>query len=193
MVKLLPMVFLRVTQAVLLCVLVSIPAIVGAEARDGSLRLEYQYIRTGAFDSSVGKIDIGNTDAHVIMLSGSYSFTDKITAFASLPWIKKRHTGALPHNAVLDFQNYEPPDLRVIDDGTYHSDWQDVFVGVQYLLRDERLKLSPFISYGLPTNDYPFYGHSAVGRNLWHIPVGVAWSFEPYFDKWYLDGSVLPH
>lgn len=157
---------------------------------DGSLRIEYQYIRTGAFDSSIGEIDIGHTDAHVIMLSGSYAFTDRLTAYASLPWIKKRHTGALPHNAVLDFQNYEPPDLRVIDDGNYHSDWQDLFVGLQYLVRDERLKLAPFISYGLPTEDYPFYGHSAVGRNLWHIPVGLNWAYEPYFDKWYLDGSV---
>lgn len=161
-----------------------------ADEGDGSFRLEYQYIRTGAFDNDFGELDIGNTDAHVIMLSGSYAFTDKLTAYASLPWIRKRHTGALPHNALVDFQNYEPPDLRVIDDGTYHSSWQDLFVGVQYLVRDERLKLAPFISYGLPTNDYPFYGHSAVGRNLWHVPIGVNWSFEPYFDRWYLDGSV---
>lgn len=177
-------------SALLLVVILATPESVRAEAGDGSVRFEYQYIRTGEFDSSVGKLDIGNTDAHVLMLSGSYAFTDKITAFASLPWIKKRHTGALPHNAQTDFQNYEPPDLRVVDDGTYHSDWQDVYVGVQYLASDAQLKLSPFISYGQPTNDYPFYGHAAVGRNLWHVPIGVAWSFEPYFEKWYLDGSV---
>lgn len=177
-------------QAVLLSLTCLVSSTALAETGDGSLRLEYQYIRTGAFDSSVGEIDIGHTDAHVIMLSGSYSFSDRITAYASLPWIRKRHKGALPHDATVDFQNYEPPDLSVVDDGTYHSDWQDLFIGVQYLARSERLTLSPFISYGLPTNDYPFYGHAAVGRNLWHVPVGVAWSFEPYFDKWYLDGSV---
>ena len=161
-----------------------------ADAGDGSLRLEYQYIRTGNFDSSVGEIDIGNTDAHVVMLSGSYAFTDRLTAYASIPWIKKRHTGALPHNPTTDFQSFEPQDLTLVDDGSYHSDWQDLYIGIQYLARDERLKLSPFIGYGQPSNDYPFYGHAAVGRNLWHLPVGVAWSFEPYFEKWYLGGSV---
>ncbi|MDX1498313.1 MAG: hypothetical protein R3176_00350 [Woeseiaceae bacterium] len=161
-----------------------------AEAGDASLRFEYQYIRTGKFDMSVGQLDIGNTDAHVYMLSGSYALTDRLTAFASLPWIQKRHTGALPHNARVDFQEFEPPDLRVVDDGSYHGGWQDLYVGLQYLVRDKRLKLSPFISYGRPVNDYPFYGHAAIGRNLWHVPVGLAWSFTPYFDDWYLEGDV---
>ena len=160
------------------------------EAGEGAIGLEYQYIRTGAFDTSFGELDIGNTDAHAYILSASYDITDKLTVFGSLPWIQKRHQGALPHNATVDFQNFQPPDLRVVDDGTYHGGWQDLFVGMRYLARDERLKLSPFISYGLPTNDYPFYGHAAIGRNLWHVPVGVAWSFTPYFDDWYLEGDV---
>lgn len=164
--------------------------VVLAEQRDASLTLEYQYIRTGAFDSSIGDIDIGNTDAHVYMLSGSYSLTDKVTLFGSLPYIRKRHKGALPHNALIDFQNFTPPDLRVVDDGSYHGGLQDLYVGASYRLRDERLKLSPFISYGTPVDDYPFYGHAAIGRNLWHVPVGVAWSFTPYFDDWYLEGDV---
>lgn len=161
-----------------------------AEQRDASLTFEYQYIRTGAFDSSIGDIDIGNTDAHVYMLSGSYSLTDKLTFFGSLPYIRKRHEGALPHNAVLDFQNFTPPDLRVVDDGSYHGGWQDIYIGASYQLPGERLKLSPFISYGTPVDDYPFYGHAAIGRNLWHVPVGVAWSFTPYFDDWYVEGDI---
>lgn len=157
---------------------------------DGAIGLEYQYIRTGSFDSSIGDIDIGNTDAHAYMFSGQYALTDKLTIFGTLPWIQKRHQGALPHNAVIDFQNFEPPDLRVVDDGTYHGGWQDLFVGVNYELRDERLDLSAFISYGVPANDYPFYGHAAIGRNLWHVPVGLNWSFTPYFDDWFLEGDI---
>ena len=161
-----------------------------ADAGDAAIGLEYQYIRTGSFATSFGDLDVGNTDANVFMLSGAYSFTDKLTVYGSLPWIRKRHEGALPHNPLVDFQNFEPPDLRLIDDGSYHSGWQDIYVGMQYLARDERLTLSPFISYGLPTTNYPFYGHAAIGRNLWHVPVGVAWSFTPYFDDWFLEGDV---
>lgn len=161
-----------------------------AEEGDASLRLEYQYIRTGVFDSSIGDIDIGNTDAHVYMLSASYSLTDRWRVVASLPWIRKRHTGALPHNPLIDFEDYEPPDLRVIDDGRYHGGWQDIYIGAQYSVERGPVTVSPFVSYGTPVDDYPFYGHSAIGRNLWHVPVGVAVDYSPYFENWSLSGDL---
>ena len=157
---------------------------------DASLRFEYQYVRTGAFDSSIGDFDIGNTDSHVFMLSGDYAISDRWTVMASLPWIQKRHTGALPHNPVLDFQNYTPPDLRIIDNGKYHGGWQDLYVGVQYLAKDGPLSIAPFITFGTPTNDYPFYAHSAVGRNIWHVAVGFAYSYTPYFSDFFFSGDV---
>jgi hypothetical protein len=161
-----------------------------ADKGDASLRFEYQYIRTGAFDSSIGDFDIGNTDAHVFMLSGDYAINDRWTVMASLPWIQKRHTGALPHNPVLDFQNYSPPDLRVLDTGEYHAGWQDLYIGVQYLAKDGPFSIAPFIVYGVPVNDYPFYAHSAIGRNIWHIPVGVALSYTPYFSDFNFSGNI---
>lgn len=161
-----------------------------ADKGDASLRFEYQYIRTGAFNSSIGDIDIGNTDAHVFMVSGSYAISDRWTVMASLPWIKKRHQGALPHDAVADFQNYMPPDLRVIDTGEYHGGLQDLYFGVQYLAKDGPLSISPFIVYGTPVNDYPFYAHSALGRNIWHIPVGAALSYTPHFSDFYFSGDI---
>lgn len=176
--------------------LFSLGAPVAAGAADaetkgsGSLRFEYQYIRTGAFDSSIGEIDIGNTDAHVFMLSGNYALTNRWTIMASLPWIRKRHQGALPHNPVLDFSNYTPPDLTILDDGRYHSSLEDLYVGVQYLAKDGPLSIAPFVSVGVPVTDYPFYAHAAVGRNIWHVPVGVALRFRPYFSDLFFNGDV---
>ncbi len=172
-----------------LCTLL-IAANAHADKGDASLRFEYQYVRTGAFNSSIGDVDIGNTDAHIYMVSGSYAIYDRWTVMASLPWIEKRHTGALPHNPVLDFQNYTPPDLRIIDNGDYHGGWQDLYVGVQYLAKDGPLSISPFIVYGTPTHDYPFYAHSALGRNIWHIPVGAAFSYTPYFSDFNFSGDI---
>ncbi len=165
----------------------------GAEADKGnaSLRFEYQYVRTGAFDSSIGEIDIGNTFSHVFMLSGDYAITDRWTVMASLPYIQKKHTGALPHDAVLDFPGaYTPPDLSVIDTGEYHGGLQDLYFGVQYLAKDGPLSISPFIAYGLPTRDYPFYAHSAIGRNIWHMPVGVSLGYTPYFSDFFFSGDI---
>lgn len=179
---------LKASALVLLAMLIA--SNVSAEKGDGSLRFEYQYIRTGAFDSSIGDIDIGNTDAHAWYLAGEYALTDKWTIGASLPYISKRHTGALPHNAVLDFQNYQPPDLRVADDGEYHGGLEDLFVGAQYRAIDgPAFTLSPFIAYGLPASNYPFYAHAAVGRNIWHLPVGTAFSITPYFSDFLFTGD----
>ena len=161
-----------------------------ADKGDSSIRLEYQYIKTGAFDSEVGDLDIGRTDAHTYMISADYALTDRWTVFASLPYIRKRHTGSLPHNAVLDFVNYTPPDLRVVDDGEYHGGLQDLYVGVQYLAKEGPLALAPFMSYGTPVRDYPFYAHAAIGRNIWHMPVGVAFNYTPYFSDFSFSGDI---
>lgn len=175
----------------LLCsLLIVLPVPAPAEKGDASIRFEYQTIRTGAFDSEIGDIDIGNTDAHVFLLAGDYALNDKWTVMASLPYVKKRHQGALPHDPVADFVNFTPPDLSLIDDGNFHSDWEDLYVGVSYLAREGPLSIAPFISVGVPTNDYPFYAHAAVGRNIWHIPVGAAFSYTPYFSDFYFSGDL---
>ena len=180
----------KITLALAGASVAGLPATATAEKGDASLRLEYQTVRTGAFDSSIGELDIGNTDAHVFMLAGTYAFSDRWTLTASLPYVKKRHEGALPHDPVADFVNYQPPDLSLIDDGNFHSDWEDLYVGVQYLAKEGPLSVAPFIAVGVPTNDYPFYAHAAVGRNIWHVPVGVALSYTPYFSDFYFSGDV---
>ena len=170
----------RFAAAILLCLSVSVPA--QAEKGDGSIRLEYQFVKTGEFDSSIGEIDIGETESHVFMFSGSYAVTDRWTMSASLPWIKKRHQGALPHNPTLDLTAFPQADQSLIDDGNFHSDWEDLYLSATYAaVQGDRWSVSPFLSIGAPTNDYPFYAHAAVGRNIWHVPVGVAFNFKPYF------------
>ncbi len=162
-----------------------------AEKGDGSFRLEYQFVETGEFDSSIGPIDIGETQAHVFMFSGTYQVSDRWTLSASLPWIKKRHRGALPHNPTLDLTEFPEADQSLIDDGNYHSDWEDLYVSASFdAYQGERWSVSPFLSLGVPTNDYPFYAHAAVGRNIWHVPVGAAFQFKPYFSDFSFSGDI---
>lgn len=162
-----------------------------AEQGDGSFRFEYQYVKTGDFDSSIGPLDIGETDAHVFMFSGSYQLSERWSVAASLPWIKKRHQGALPHNPALELTEYPEADQSLIDDGNFHSDWEDLYINVSYAAyMGERWTISPIIAVGVPTNDYPFYGHAAVGRNIWHLPVGTAFSFKPYFSDISFSGDI---
>jgi len=157
---------------------------------DASLTLEYQYIRTGDFVSSFGRSDVGIMDTQVMLLSGTYAVSDRWTVMASVPYVKRRYTGDSPHDPIGDFSNFVPPDLTLIDDGSYQSGLQDFYMGVEYLAKEGPLSVRPYIYYGLPTSDYPIYGWSAIGRNIWHIPVGVNFDFTPYFSDWYFEGGV---
>lgn len=181
--------------ALALALLCGIPleADAGPSKGDASLRVEYQYIRTGDFydDSALFQSggDVGTTDSHVLLFSGEYALGPRWTVFASLPYIQKQHQGTGPHN-FEEFVDFDPPDRRVVDDGDYHGGFQDLTAGVRYLALDGPLTVSPFISYGVPTTDYPFYGKAIIGPHLWRIPVGVDFGFQPYFSDWYFSASV---
>ncbi len=160
------------------------------ERGDASFRLEYQFIRTGVFDSSIGDIDIGVTDGHTLLASFDYALTDRWTLMASLPWIRKRHMGALPHDPVLDITAWTAPNLELIDDGRYHSGLQDIYLGARYHLRQgQPLTIQPHLSYGRPVQDYQVYAHAALGRDIWHVPVGVSFLYQPPLRRLYVAGD----
>ncbi|MBT8078884.1 MAG: hypothetical protein KJO31_09895 [Gammaproteobacteria bacterium] len=155
-----------------------------------SLRIEYQYVRSGSIDFNDDQIDLGRTDTHVYILSGVYSLNDRWKIFGSIPYVQKRHKGALAHDPNVDFFAYTPPDLRVVDDGAYHGDFQDIYVGTQFLAVDGPLSVSPYISFGTPMSDYPIYGNAIIGKQVWEVPVGVTIGFTPYFSDWSFEADI---
>lgn len=170
------------------------------EKGDASIRLEFQFIRTGTFDFDLsdffGEADYWETDSQVALLSGDYAISDRITVYGALPYVRKRFNdtsdfGGDPHNPNDPYWvDYVPSDKSFWDDGDYHSAWQDFSVGMSYVLTDgPRLTVSPFISYGFPASDYPFFAKAAIGKNLWTVPVGVNFAYVPYFSDWHFDGS----
>jgi len=176
----------------------------GQQRGDASLRVEFQHIRTGDFltDGSDFRQDWWSTDSQAVLLSGDYAINDRWTVFAALPYVRKRFNAKPgfpipgfvagdPHNPNDPYWiDFVPADKRVWDDGEYHSDLQDFSVGVAYRVAKGPWTLNPYISYGVPASDYPFYAKSAIGLNLWTIPVGTTISFVPYFSDWHFDGNV---
>jgi hypothetical protein len=49
---------------------------------------------------------------------------------------------------------------------------------------------NPYVSYGVPASDYPFFAKAAIGKNLWTVPVGTSFSYVPYFSDWHFGGNV---
>ena len=167
------------------------------EKGEGSIGIEYQYIHTDVFYDEFNEFDYWTTDSHVLMLSGEYTFADKWTVHAALPYVRKRFVsevpwGGDPHNPNDPWWiDFVPPDKRFIDDGNYHGGFQDLSVTVSYVATDGGpLTLAPYIGYGAPVDNYPFYAKAAIGANLWKIPVGARFSYIPHFDDWYVSGNV---
>jgi len=183
----------RLLRWLLVLLLFSSATVNSQQARhrgDASLTLEYQYISTGDFVSSLGRLDLGTMYTHVLLLSGDYALNERWTVMASVPYIQRRYSGEAPHDAVNEFSNYEPPDLVFIDDGSYQKGLQDAYVGVRYLAKDDALSVSPYIYYGRPVNNYHIYGWSALGRGIWHLPVGVRLGYTPYFSDWNFNADI---
>jgi hypothetical protein len=160
---------------------------------DNSFRLDYYHVNTGQFESDTLTFDAGTTDSHAIQLSGVFSLNDKWSIYGSIPYVKKRLVDPIgygTHNPLLDFYEYTPPDLRFVDDGSYHGGLQDLTIGAQYLALDGPLRVSPFVSYGTPVSDYPIYGGAIIGRGLNELHVGVSLDFTPYFSDWNLQADI---
>jgi len=173
------------------------PAVAQSQKKgDASMRLEYQFIRTGSFLSQDQELDYWTTDSQVAVLSGDYALNDRWTVFAALPYVRKRFNsevpwGGDPHNPNDPYWiDFVPPDKRFWDDEEYHGAFQDFSIGVSYRVQKGPWTLHPYISYGVPASDYPFFAKAAIGKNLWTVPVGMSFSYVPYFSDWHFEGSV---
>ena len=187
-----------ITGLLALCFPVSSPA-QSQQKGDASLRIEYQYIGTGAYEAETFSADYWTTDSQVLMLSGDYAFNERWTVYAALPYVRKRFVpapndpyGGDPHNPNDPYWiDFVPPDTRFWDDGEYHGDLQDLSFGLLYKAVDgPAWTVSPYIGYAVPASDYPFFAKAAIGQNLWNFPVGVDVSFIPYFSDWHFRGNL---
>lgn len=181
------------------------PTITNAQSQtkgDGSLRIEYQYIGTGAFDAEILEFDYWQTDTHAAVISADYALSDRLTVYAALPYVQKRFvptgpdifgTGpGDPHNPNGDYWiDFVPPDKRFHDDGDYHGGFQDLSFGLMYRIVDSpSWTVSPYIGYAAAVTDYPIFAKAAIGANLWNVPVGINLGYIPYFSDWHFRGNV---
>ncbi|MEQ9451273.1 MAG: transporter [Pseudomonadales bacterium] len=157
-----------------------------ASYASGSVSLTYQRIHIDGFESTLGEMDIGTTDTDSLILEVDYHLTNRVSISAAVPYIRKRYRGGGAHRPDL----ISPPqNSQFIDDGEWHSDFQDWHLGVRYLLTNDPIRIEPFVGYSSPVSDYPFFGHAAVGQDIWHFDVGAHLSYTPPLSDAYFQVS----
>jgi hypothetical protein len=108
----------------------------------------------------------GPVDTNVFVLDIGYGVTDRLAVDVALPFVISNYSGDYPHPMPLG-----PPTL---DDGRYHGTFQDVRLAVRYNLVGGRTAVTPFVGSFMPSHGYEYLAHSAPGRGLWEVQVGVA-------------------
>jgi hypothetical protein len=139
-------------------------------AGDGTISTSFQSVHTSH------QLDVNGvegfpetTDAQALIWQAEYGLTDKIALHGSLPYIFGQYQGGNPHTVGRDLQ---PSDL---DDGTYHSTFQDFYFGVRYgVVQKPGLAIAPFVEAIVPSHRYETLAQSAVGRDERLLLVGTA-------------------
>jgi hypothetical protein len=137
---------------------------------EGTVSVLYQYDIERLHTFSDGRTrDKGHTYFDALIVNSDFSFTDKLAVSVSLPYIAGQYIGAFPHLLVRG----QPNTAVAVDNGDFHSGFQDLRLNVRYALRQKSLKIVPFFQETLPSNNYPSFGHAAIGFNEIESRVGV--------------------
>jgi hypothetical protein len=130
---------------------------------EGQVTFTYQHIYIRDHLDYLGKpFDAGAIRAHTQVLSLEYGLTKKLALDADITHVTSRYEGPITN-----------PPHGPVDTGVYHPTFQDARIGVRYNLVNKPVVLTPFVAVVIPTHNYESRGHSAVGRNLHELQMGV--------------------
>lgn len=148
-----------------------------SRAGSGHVSVGFQVVHVDGFESSVGLLPIGTVDTQSLNIEVEYYFTDRLSVSAGLPFVSKRYQGPGQHDPLA----LDPPRPNVenVDTGSWNRDFQDFHLGLRYLLRDGPLVIEPYAYLGVPSSDYPFFGHAAVGQGVLKFDVGTTLAWFP--------------
>jgi hypothetical protein len=157
-----------------------------AEPR-GQMSVTYQNQKAQGLALSHATLNTGAIRAQALDFAASYRIKERWAIYGGLPFIA-REALAPSHNPL----NIVPPQLDsdFVDDGHFHIYAQDLRLGTSYLVTDEIIAVEPYLQYGIPASDYPFFAVAAIGRQLQTIEVGTSLAYRPPFLKWYFSARI---
>ncbi|HEY3122534.1 MAG TPA: hypothetical protein VGK70_00555 [Thermoanaerobaculia bacterium] len=122
------------------------------------------YLGTAADPGDNVEKNRGHMRSQTVVAEVGYAVTDRFALSAGLPFTEAKwyRAGGIGN----------PHDPK-IDDGNYHSTFQDYRVEALYQVVRSPVVLTPFVAVVIPSHDYQYFAHSAVGRDLQEYLLGV--------------------
>ncbi len=116
----------------------------------------------------------GAINSQSITVDTDYSLTNKLAVRIALPYVFGKYDGA------SQFAHSFP-----VDDGKYHSTFQNFTADLRYNVSLRPVVLTPFVRLVVPSHDYQYFAHAAVGRDVreYHIGINVGRRLDPILPK----------
>ena len=108
------------------------------------------------------RIHVGGSHSRSFALGVEHSVTDRLALSMSIPYVSSKN-GVDPQPVL---------GRTGIDDGQYHSTFQDFRFGARYNLLARPVVVTPMIALRIPSHEYPTIGEAAVGPRLKELQVG---------------------
>jgi hypothetical protein len=154
---------------------------------EGTVSFLYQY----GFDryhvfSRGEREDAGHISLGALVAEFDYSLTNRLAVRAAVPYINGKYDGQYPH----EFVRGRPETAVALDNGKYHGALQDFRLDVRYNVSRRALMLTPFFQTIVPSHDYPYFGHPAVGTRQREYRMGASLGrrLNPVLPRAYVQG-----
>ena len=141
----------------------------------GAVSVAYQHLYIRYHTNSQGHRGLpGTIRDRGVYLGIDYGLTDRLAITATAAFKSGKYDARIPGSAHDPGTLGDPGDQHFIDDGRYHSGWQDWNLALRYRWIDRsHVTVTPFIDYGQPIRDYTVFAHSAVGTGQTQLEGGV--------------------
>ncbi len=107
-------------------------------------------------------VDGGDIKSHTTHLNLDYGISNRLAFTASVPLV------------ISKFEGIGAPVYSPDDDGKFHGAVQDFSLGIRYMSLITPLVVTPSVSIIIPSHSYETLGHTAIGRNLKELHVGLS-------------------
>ncbi len=166
------------------------------ETAEGHGTISISYLDTyvnGFWLTSSIKLPNGVVRSHGVALGLEYYFSDAWSVYASIPFMSNEYQGLQPHCpttappqcAGIPALNPQHPESQFIDDGQYHSTWQDLTLGVSYHANVNDYLITPSVTATIPSHDYVFFDNAAVGQRLYQLMLSATLAHQFEFTNLY--------
>lgn len=137
---------------------------------EGSVAITYQnYYTLGHYDLQGRRNTNGATHSKALAVELDYGITDSLAFVIALPFVASKYTGPSSY-FVAGIQTFPGP----LDDGTYHSDFQDVRVEIRRRVGGGPMAVTPFVGGTVPSHAYETVGEAVPGRGRPELHLGVS-------------------